>query len=72
MPSSLHQSKTNAAHAVTSFNSNANKRPKYFLLLLLPFFAILAQAPFVAVGGKLFFFFNYNLTPYVQVPTHQR
>ena len=52
MPSSLHQSKTNAAHAVTSFNSNANKRPKYFLLLLLPFFAILAQAPFVAVRGQ--------------------
>ncbi len=48
MLSFLHHPKTNAA----SFNPNANRRLKYVLILLLPFFVILAQAPFVAVQGQ--------------------
>ncbi len=44
----LHR-KTNAF----TFNHNLNRRPKYLLMLLLPFFAILAQAPFVAVKGQV-------------------
>ncbi len=54
MLSSLPYLRPNAAHVVTSFNSNAKRRPKYVLMLLLPFFAILAQAPFVAVRGQTF------------------
>jgi hypothetical protein len=54
MLSSLHSLRSNAAHVVTSFNSNAKRRPKYVLMLLLPFFAILAQAPFVALRAQVF------------------
>ena len=50
MLSFLHHPKTNAANA--SFNLTLNRRPKHILILLLPFFAILAQAPFVAVRGQ--------------------
>ena len=48
MLSFLHHPKTNAA----SFNPKSNRRLKYVLILLLPFFVILAQAPFVAVQGQ--------------------
>ncbi len=52
MQSFLHHSKINAADIDSSFDLNSNRRPNYVLLLLLPFFAILVQAPFVAVRGQ--------------------
>src|SRR5436853_2415031 len=48
----LHYSKTNAGYNHSSFYSKSVRRHKYFLMLLLPFFAILAQAPFIAVEGQ--------------------
>ncbi len=49
LPFLLHR-KTNAAN---NSKLKSNKRPKYLLMLLLPFFAVLAQAPFVAVRAQI-------------------
>jgi hypothetical protein len=48
----LRHSRSNAASADASFNSNSNRLIKSALMLLLPFVAILILAPFAAVQGQ--------------------